>query len=1150
MNRESSEKNSFNVASSVTYHGELMHNHALRQPLTPPKKMESLLDSDGDLFHFTLEEDQNSIFLTTPKQGDRTAWRRINLLGSASVPGTIVDFHAEIVSLGPNEGIQVVMAVASGGSYQLFTTGPLTPGAFLEHTPWTNCTYNLGGSTINQILISFSGDIIVATKEGQEANAKFHLLQDQERTWTDYNVPLDVNTIQDVVAGSYKEHPGLMCLFNQKGIQTVMFVGYPMEHGLQHRYEYPTDGLSDINSIATHPDPAESGTYYLYLSHSKGITRYKSILTGDMLEIHSLKEGEKPITDIQVSRKEQKISLFGIQDDGEQNTNVIYLSNNYYWVDTNFQEHEETGKWNSPIVLKRRATRFSCVRGNRGTINQVVTFPQDSGPLAHLYQDGGTTLWKEGDIPINTPASIVKMTTYSTHVEFVTDQIYQNPPMDRTVTLTASSTANVIVNGAHYQVGPNQPAAVELDVQGHLTIIDSVTSLHSPRFFVSGNSVPGSKATIDPTEKLMERFGALNTDTFQNATRLNGQPLWNSQNKPNGATAAAFIQCKEGVMKALQTVNQKGNFRELDGTTWGVEFGKDGSWRYFDGEEAKRFFTENPDASTRDFFGAIGHFFGDVVKDIENAISSIGQLVWRIVGDVVHLIVDGVKFVLKTAEEVIGALKWLFHKLELIVEDILEWLGALFDWDEIVKVHNVMSKLFTQTLDYGKSEIATVETKVNQFLDKLNESFGKIDQLKPDVTGTGIKQYGNNNSSNPKVHKATSGPQANYHSYHMKHSGVMQAKTTGLSYGNGPPTGLFEFLANDLEKSLGPVPGQFNTAMQRIVKDLDNGLTAQGMIDALKALMSLLISIVKDVADGILQFLGDLIDSIKTLVTGQIDIPFLSLLYKLISGHSLTPLDGVCLLLAIPMTVSYKVITGDSLYSRMESLDKFASGTDLYTALMEGLPTRSEAPLTQVQTDYIHVGIVTSILLPLADEIATLIDTKTEGFTNWISIVQIILGLADTATSFPVAINRGDVEWTELAAWIMNAANNTFGSIGALVWGWVASESQETLVKGLSTAADAGVAVITLILMLASSVEDYARDEGGSSPHNLVKTMKLFQNLLWTAGSGCSVAVDITEDEDPWPEVFALAALLCTGTGGGLMLGRFLLDPGYFEEYV
>ncbi|MBD2565997.1 MULTISPECIES: hypothetical protein [Nostoc] len=77
-------------------------------------------------------------------------------------------------------------------------------------------------------------------------------------------------------------------------------------------------------------------------------------------------------------------------------------------------------------------------------------------------------------------------------------------------------------------------------------------------------------------------------------------------------------------------------------------------------------------------------------------------------------------------------------------------------------------------------------------------------------------------------------------------------------------------------------------------------------------LLELGIAVAQEIIDLIFEILEVAIRSVEKILNTSIDIPFFSYLYKKVAGDDLSINDLICLLIAIPMTVLYKIGEGEA----------------------------------------------------------------------------------------------------------------------------------------------------------------------------------------------------------------------------------------------
>src|ERR1700759_5298325 len=111
------------------------------------------------------------------------------------------------------------------------------------------------------------------------------------------------------------------------------------------------------------------------------------------------------------------------------------------------------------------------------------------------------------------------------------------------------------------------------------------------------------------------------------------------------------------------------------------------------------------------------------------------------------------------------------------------------------------------------------------------------------------------------------------------------------------------------------LPGEVETAVKSLIGSFSDPkpLLSTALPDLMTVFQSLakdLVDLADDVASALLKLLAALLEQVVDWITGPVTIPFVSDLYRLITGHDLRLLDLACLLAAVPVTILLEVITG------------------------------------------------------------------------------------------------------------------------------------------------------------------------------------------------------------------------------------------------
>jgi outer membrane protein assembly factor BamB len=376
-------------------------------------------------------------------------------------------------------------------------------------------------------------------------------------------------------------------------------------------------------------------------------------------------------------------------------------------------------------------------------------------------------------------------------------------------------------------------------------------------------------------------------------------------------------------------------------------------------------------------FDDIGHFVDNVINGVEKVAETVWQATAEAINVVIHTAENEYRFVVHTIEDaahvVLGFLKSVIDDVENAIEKIIEALGFLFDWGAILATHRQIKALVNAGFGKMSTFVGALESGSDAFFESLaNTIVADFQRVIGKLAGQGAlgeaagstdpnRTYTTNGSDNYSVqgnwmyHKAITGALGTNGQVLMGHStlsapagadpAAIVAQEMLLFIENVGKDALA--VAEDLEQTVA-------VAMKELVKVLVKPGGAQGakLADLLAELQNLLVDLVtlaKDAAHDFFGLLVAVIDAVKELLNATIEIPFVSWLYKLIAGDELSILDLFALIVAIPVTVMCKALTGKAPFGsgETEALGEPAraeSGDLVHTAQLVALPGAALAP--------------------------------------------------------------------------------------------------------------------------------------------------------------------------------------------------------------
>lgn len=94
--------------------------------------------------------------------------------------------------------------------------------------------------------------------------------------------------------------------------------------------------------------------------------------------------------------------------------------------------------------------------------------------------------------------------------------------------------------------------------------------------------------------------------------------------------------------------------------------------------------------------------------------------------------------VVKTAEEAWNGIKLVVNKILKVAKDVIEWIGYIFEWQDIVNTHSSLVHLTRAALKCAPDYVKTLKSKSDTFLNTLTtnlEQWGNI-SMPADVTAS------------------------------------------------------------------------------------------------------------------------------------------------------------------------------------------------------------------------------------------------------------------------------------------------------------------------------------------------------------------------------------------------------------------------------
>ena len=264
--------------------------------------------------------------------------------------------------------------------------------------------------------------------------------------------------------------------------------------------------------------------------------------------------------------------------------------------------------------------------------------------------------------------------------------------------------------------------------------------------------------------------------------------------------------------------------------------------------------------------------------------------------------------------EIGKAISWVMDEVLDLGDKIIDWLGFLLNWDDIQATHRSLVAVVNGGLQSSADHLAVIGQQVDTFFDNLENSVRTA--LYPAVL-TG--QTANSASDQGPIVAAEqaniSSTKGNWAKYHFKHGGAATASSIAGSESSDP---LYEAWTNLVEPAFESLSATAETLASDLVLLFQSGGDSLSVGQVLQKLgvdvLLGVIDVVRTLVVGLVDLGALVIQDFKTYMNYEINIPVFSALYKefISGGTPLSVLDGLCMLVAIPVTIMSKLLTGSA----------------------------------------------------------------------------------------------------------------------------------------------------------------------------------------------------------------------------------------------
>jgi hypothetical protein len=455
--------------------------------------------------------------------------------------------------------------------------------------------------------------------------------------------------------------------------------------------------------------------------------------------------------------KSQRIDLY---------THVIKDSNGslLHIFNTNSNKNGEN-KWSPIYTLEKDISIIAPSSSVDDRICEIFIIGEKDNELRYLWQDDKLFAWNRDSIRVKAKGEAIATKCIQTKITFLDADtknsiLFQKYSEPLYITIGASKSVNTQINDKKYIISPKNPITIDAkELYGDLTLITNVTEADSPYYTINANFIANGEIVVHPVAKIQDRMKSVKKDEVQSPTDRFGDNLKINLVEGEKATDKYLNGVLPGVNElasysGLHTF--KNNLNLISNSPDISHMKREGVWVKdksiafntrldlssvpdgvlfainFDGESPK--FLNSDECKLNGIKGLAGSnaydgfwedlakFFGSFVQAVKNTFEKIVSFWVEKIEDVLYFTIkfleETISCVVKYAEQLMDTINMVLIKyLGIDLSKIIQWLGAIFDFDYILKVQQYLANGITKTMDKIREGVNSAKTEVPKYFD-------------------------------------------------------------------------------------------------------------------------------------------------------------------------------------------------------------------------------------------------------------------------------------------------------------------------------------------------------------------------------------------------------------------------------------------------
>lgn len=903
------------VDDSITleYHSELMENIFPESTIDKASGLKSIkYDSDLAILFFICKNHKLCSLIQTKSSISGWTYDEISL---DNLEVSAFDIHHNE----SKNSIKIAYSGHNNNNSQLLISDSLdlntiNQSNLKERFKWKEVEINNTSRVIDHISMNQSGLLYSTSYRNNDATYSYFRYGYLPR---DYTLPENTSKVIQLEVGQLDYDFGTFILYEMNNKNTMLFTSFPDEEfGESEVRRFNPEETSEINCFTTLKD--KNGNDNLFIA-GDGIFSYKADENGYPHKevICNSKKGIY-FSKIEVSSNDQELSIWSV---GRKNDKpgLYYLTNRFY----EDSESINIKKWTSPLQMHNEVIEFSSIKGT-SFINQLFLFGSKDNPdeLIHFWQDKVTTHWQEHPINVESLEEVKTIETFTVNISFSSESPVSFH--DEPIKITSEATQIIYIDNEKVILKPNESYEARID-GNEINIIYPTKSVAVPLLFIDAEFLP-EKKTIDLGHILNRKIKEVFTkkDSLKKAKLPDGSSLIHSS-----VSDTEIEQVVDATKKAYEHISGKSSIVRSKPLKTSINFSSK--------PIVNMSFTQQPATtlgnSLSSAFDWAGKAFGDIYHAVKKGFIEVTDFIIEEVENGVKFIVkignSIINWISKVASDIFHFLERVWEKIKIFFKNIFDFLGFLFNWKDIIHTKKIMKKYINNIFLGLREEISYIRKELYRLLGETSKNIETIkDQDFKSFNNINVNSITKDTNKEKKID-----PRANF----------IQSKKSHITNSSGVLSELPETLMSEVSSFITPLlekitelADKFILISSEIYEQLIYLIKGEiGIGDFLKylvlSLLKLGVDLAREIINLILKITEKLIASVDTLLNEHINIPFFSALYKKISKDEMSIIDFFCLIISIPLTVTYKLGEGKAPFRDNDTTDQYIkSGKEIF----------------------------------------------------------------------------------------------------------------------------------------------------------------------------------------------------------------------------